>query len=192
MSFLHPAIEVRIAEDKRKGLGLFATARIQKGELISDTEGDMQVVSKAEEKRLSHWKSELCYEISEREVLCPINFDAPSPTLRLNHSCKPNVVSNTDIYKTYALRDIKPGAELATDYATIDADPNWKMECFCGEPSCRKFITGNDWKSPEIQARYRGHFQKNVQDRIDQERAGKKQSERMSKGMALRPATTIG
>jgi len=34
--------------------------------------------------------------------------------------------------------------------------------CLCKQPSCRGHITGNDWKMPELQARYGQHFHPHV------------------------------
>jgi hypothetical protein len=42
-----------------------------------------------------------------------------------------------------------------------------EFECHCGTDHCRKMITGNDWKLPELQRRYKGFFSPYLQRRID-------------------------
>lgn len=71
-----------------------------------------------------------------------------------------------DLLTGIALRDIEAGEELTYDYATTDSR-HANFACFCGSPNCRKVITGNDWMLLELQERYRGYFQKNIQEKID-------------------------
>ena len=55
------------------------------------------------------------------------------------------------------MRDIAAGEELTTDYALFD-DHEDAMDCTCGRPACRRRITGQDWKRPDLRSRYRGDF----------------------------------
>ncbi len=59
-----------------------------------------------------------------------------------------------------AMRDISPGEELTIDYAMFEIKKDRiQIEiCACLSPNCRKVITGNDWRLPELQERYRAHF----------------------------------
>lgn len=69
-----------------------------------------------------------------------------------NHSCEPNIgVAGQIVF--VALRDIEAGEELTHDWATTDDDA-YELECRCGTPSCRGTITGQDWRKPELQAKY--------------------------------------
>ena len=52
------------------------------------------------------------------------------------------------------------------DYAMIDGDPQERMECACGAAHCRKVITGDDWRLPELQRRYAGFFSRYLEDRF--------------------------
>ena len=65
-----------------------------------------------------------------------------------------------DTVTLVARRRIDPGEELPVDYALFEANENAIMEweCFCGSPNCRKRVTGQDWRLPELQRRYAGHF----------------------------------
>ncbi len=64
-----------------------------------------------------------------------------------------------------AMRDIRPGEELTTDYALFD-DYDGSMTCQCGTALCRGMITGHDWRQPDLQRKYRGYFSWYLQRRI--------------------------
>jgi len=55
---------------------------------------------------------------------------------------------------------------MAIDYAMIDGDREDRMQCRCGMQSCRGVITGDDWRLPELQARYEGSFSWYLAERI--------------------------
>jgi hypothetical protein len=40
------------------------------------------------------------------------------------------------------------------------------MTCRCGTPVCRTVITGEDWRRPDLQARYAGWFSRYLADRF--------------------------
>ena len=64
-----------------------------------------------------------------------------------------------------AFRDLHPGDELTFDYSTSeDHEQNWK--CLCGAPTCRGRVTGDDWRDPSFQAKYRGHCMPHVEHLI--------------------------
>jgi hypothetical protein len=48
----------------------------------------------------------------------------------------------------------------------IYGDPSERMNCTCRGEGCRKVITGDDWRLPELQRRYAGFFSRYVQDRF--------------------------
>jgi hypothetical protein len=52
----------------------------------------------------------------------------------------------------------------------IDDEPYEKMECHCRSRTCRKLITGFDWRKPELQKKYDGYFSWFIQRRIDSTR----------------------
>ena len=81
----------------------------------------------------------------------------------MNHSCEPTClfVDGGDAYTglMVAARDLKPGDEITYDYCTsedCDLSPEW--QCHCGTASCRGRVTPFDWRRPELQRRYAGHF----------------------------------
>jgi hypothetical protein len=67
-----------------------------------------------------------------------------------------------------ARRAIDAGEELTLDYALTTTEPGWALDqpCQCGSPLCRGMVTGNDWRLPDMQARYAGHFVPYINDRI--------------------------
>ena len=66
-----------------------------------------------------------------------------------------------------AMHDIAIGEELTYDYATSDASDYDEFDCACGSANCRVRITGNDWKLPELQTRYRKMFSPYMQRKIN-------------------------
>jgi hypothetical protein len=107
--------------------------------------------------------------IAERLYL-GVRADAPDelgPDHFLNHSCDPNTWM-TDEVTLVARRDIAQDEELTADYAMWEADENHVMRwaCACGSPLCRGRVTGQDWRLPELQQRYRGHFSPLINQRI--------------------------
>src|SRR2546426_7192893 len=55
--------------------------------------------------------------------------------------------------------------ELTHDWATTD-DDTYEMVCHCGSPQCRKIITGQDWRRPDLQATYREYMSWYLQEKI--------------------------
>ena len=82
----------------------------------------------------------------------------------INHSCDPNVGFDGQIVYV-ATRNIEPGEELCHDYAMERTD-DYFLECHCGSELCRKKISGNDWKIPELQERYRNYFSSHILKKI--------------------------
>lgn len=87
-----------------------------------------------------------------------------------NHSCSPNAGIKGQIFLV-AMRDIKPDDEATFDYAMclhrVDGLPPYRLECLCGADNCRKIITDDDWKLPELQQKYSGYFSWYLQEKID-------------------------
>jgi hypothetical protein len=62
-----------------------------------------------------------------------------------NHSCSPNTVmkyTNGNKYDIVAIKPIKKGEEITTDYASFDNLflDNTTFTCTCGQPNCRRII----------------------------------------------------
>jgi uncharacterized protein len=82
-----------------------------------------------------------------------------------NHSCKPNAGIRGQI-SLVAMRDIAPGEEVTFDYAMTDSTEYDEFECNCETPTCRGYVSGRDWRLPELQKRYRGFFSSYLEQRL--------------------------
>jgi len=160
----HPDVEVRTSTIE--GHGLFACAPIAAGTVVLRLDG--RLVSTAELDAL--------FATPHEEYIDTITVDEdvhlvlPPGTIahHANHSCDPNLWHEGP-YEIVARRDIAAGAELTVDYATNSGAPGFVMACRCGAASCRGEITSDDWRLPELQARYRGHWVPALAERIRQQ-----------------------
>ncbi len=150
-SYLSPKCEARDhAED---GCGVFAKIMIAKGELVSMWGG--RIIHKDELDPSMPRFTQRALQIDEDLYL--LTAEEPEPNDCFNHSCAPNLGFFGQI-GLVALHDIHAGEELMFDYAMSDGGSYDEFECFCGSANCRKKITGNDWKLPELWTRYEGYF----------------------------------
>jgi uncharacterized protein len=155
--------KVILKEAPGKGKGLFANAKISKGEIVSISGG---IIVQAE-----NWESfkqefgDYAYFIEENFLIAPLNPEKPSADWMMNHCCEPNCGVKGQIVFV-ALRDIEAGEELLYDYAMTETDPEYKMDLRCEQKTCRKKLTGNDWKLPDLQQKYDGHFSLYIQEKI--------------------------
>jgi len=87
-----------------------------------------------------------------------------------NHSCNPNAGFKGQIFLV-AMRNIRKGEQITFDYGMVlheikNLDKQYKLKCYCGSKKCRRFITFNDWKKPELQKKYFGYFQLYLQEKL--------------------------
>lgn len=160
--WISPKVEIREIPDFRKGM--VAKETIKEGEKVVVWKGIYTDIIGAEEakkqgKLIMQWDDNL-YSVETR---------GEDRGYFVNHSCDSNLWMS-DAFTLIARRDIKPGEEITADYALWEADENWKSrwECRCKSPLCRYKITGKDWRNPEIQKRYKGHFSPLLNKRISQ------------------------
>ncbi|GAB4546257.1 MAG: SET domain-containing protein-lysine N-methyltransferase [Anaerolineae bacterium] len=160
LAWSHPAIDRKLTE--KAGYSIFASAPIAKGTTLIVWGGVILTTQQLE--RLSDMARHRSIQVEEDLHLCSGTIDDLADCV--NHSCDPNAGLRGEI-TLIALRDIAAGEEITFDYATCDSNPNFQMECFCGSPNCRGVITGNDWKNPDLQRKYAGHFSPYLQWRIN-------------------------
>ena len=160
LSWHNPKTQRQQASEK--GVGLFANAPIAKGELLCAWGG--AILTDEELPNLPDFALDRTLQIEEGLHISSGLIDDDADCV--NHSCDPTggVVGQITLV---ARRDIAAGEEITFDYAMTDSSPHMDMECFCGQPNCRKLITSNDWKLPELQERYKGYFSPYLQRRID-------------------------
>lgn len=137
------------------GQGLFATEKIFRGELVVVKFGSL--VHKDKHSLLVSELGDTFLQIAEDFFIGPTTLDEiPLSFAYLNHSCEPNLGLWGQM-TFYAMGDIPSGTELTFDYATSTMR-EFSMNCACGTKSCRKVITGNDWKNSSLQERYGNYF----------------------------------
>jgi uncharacterized protein len=147
------------------GRGLFAREKVRAGEMLVVWGGE--VVSGEALRAMAEDRLRLALQVEDDLYLLTTNEGAAD---WVNHSCDPNAGLDGQIVLV-ALRDIRAGEEVTFDYATSDASPYDEFECGCASRRCRGHVTGSDWRLPELQQRYEGHFSPYVQRRIDAARA---------------------
>ena len=163
--WLHPDVEIR--SSPIAGLGLFATAPIRAGTVVSRVGG--RLVSTTELHDLfaaaatdpDHSFIDTIAATETRHLVLP-----PRRRNRYgNHSCDPNLWW-VGAYELAARRRIGAGEELTNDYATSTGDDEFTMACSCRSAYCRRTITGRDWRLPDLHQRYGDHWVPVLQTRI--------------------------
>lgn len=161
-SWFNPKTEKRTSPIE--GRGLFARGAIAAGEIVAVKGGSIM-----DRATLAVVRAEISpadIQIEDDLYIAPRTAgEVEANMLHLNHSCDPNVGVRGQI-TFVAMRDVSSGSELTIDYAMIDGDPSERMPCSCGTRECRKVITGNDWRLPELRRRYVGYFSRYIEDRF--------------------------
>jgi uncharacterized protein len=76
----------------------------------------------------------------------------------MNHSCDGNSWYK-DFFTMTARIDIEKDEEITYDYVLSEMNSTKGIEkCCCGAKNCRGAFTENDWKSKELQEKYKGYF----------------------------------
>jgi uncharacterized protein len=159
-SYLNPKCEAR--KNLWGGCGVYAQRQIGAGELVSLWGG--RIVRGDElDSRMPRF-TERVLQVDEDLFL--LTAEDKEPNDCFNHSCAPNLGFFGQI-GLVAMRNIQMGEELTFDYAMSDGGSYDEFECLCGSPSCRKKITGNDWKLPELWNKYKGYFSPYITRRIE-------------------------
>ncbi|HET6521776.1 MAG TPA: SET domain-containing protein-lysine N-methyltransferase [Geminicoccaceae bacterium] len=162
-NWLSPKLEPRGNPDKA-GHGIYAVEAVAAGEVLAVWGG--RVASEDVLAAMSEPERWYTLQVEEGLFLVPAGPVVDDAEL-INHSCAPNAGLSGQI-TLVALRDIGVGEEVCYDYATTDASPlTMNFACACGERGCRGRITADDWRRPDLQRRYRGHFSPYLQRRID-------------------------
>lgn len=154
LSYRSPKTEVR--ESPIHGRGLFAVAKIDKGEVVAVKGG--HIVDRATlRSEITPRLGPVEIQIGDELFIAPVTAEERELSmLYSNHSCDANMGLRGEI-TFVAMRDIRAGEELTHDWAMTDHD-DYSVECKCGAPACRKILTGKDWQRPELQEKYAGYF----------------------------------
>ncbi len=153
MHYLADDLEVRPLSGGR-GQGVFARRYYPRGELLAVWGG--RILSAAQVAQLSteaqRWVLQIeddLFQVSDPDNLSLADY--------INHSCDPNAGIVGQIVLV-AMRPIGAGEEICFDYATTDSTSCVEFECWCGSPRCRGHLRANDWRRPDLRARYGDHF----------------------------------
>ena len=161
-SWIDPRIEIR--PSPIGGSGMFAREPIKEGETVIVWGG---VLLTAEAIKAGRYRKGTLSAIAENLWLGDPPGGEDFTADYTNHSCDPNLWMR-DEATIMARRDIGVGEELTADYMMWEAKESYRAawQCNCGSPLCRGRITGQDWRLPELQARYRNHFSPFLNERI--------------------------
>ncbi len=163
--WVHPHLAVR--DSSIEGRGLFATDELPTGEVVLRLNG--RLVSTEELGRLiEHANADPSHSyVDTLTIYEDAHLVLPPGTLIHfgNHSCDPNVW-HVGTYEIATRRAVGVGEELTIDYGTQSGAAGFSMACSCGSPICRGVVSSNDWRLPELQARYRHHWVPALEARI--------------------------
>lgn len=165
-SYFSPKLEVKSVPEKG-GYGVYARQLVSAGEIVMIWGG--RIITEAEIEQVPQELRRAVVQIEEG--LYSVTMGEPEPADYINHSCNANVGMRGQIVLV-AMRDIEAGEEACFDYAMTDGSPYDEFECACGAPNCRGWITGNDWRRPELWDQYAGFFSPYLQRRIDRLKKG--------------------
>jgi len=148
------------------GGGVFAVEPIKKGEVIVRWGGIVYTTQQLLDGDTNDQTA--CQIDDELHIASPAGTELIDSDL-MNHSCDPNTWMDDEVTIS-ARRDIAPGEEVTADYVLWVAHPGYITiaDCRCGSSLCRHKVTGDDWRIPELQERYKGHFPPYLQRRIDE------------------------
>ena len=167
-SWLHPALTVRV-DSALGGQGIFTTKQLPQDTVLAILRGHVMRVE--DEPVFPGGRRDLAVQLHDEFVLGAKFAEELEDADCFNHSCNPNAGIHGQIF-VVALRDILPREQVCFDYAMVLNLPAYRMDCLCGAPNCRKVVTGEDWKLPELQQRYDGYFQWYLQEKINRLRTG--------------------
>jgi SET domain-containing protein len=115
------------------GRGVFATHRIEPGEIVID--GCREILSDEAVNALPAEEIRFLSVIDGRSILML------PPSRFVNHSCNPNARA-TDRHDV-AVRVIEPGEEVTVDYVAEQV-PGLRLACNCKAPNCRGIVVVPD------------------------------------------------
>ena len=83
----------------------------------------------------------------------------------MNHSCNGNVgFVARDNFITIC--DVAAGEELSLDFGIGFSYPEFRLNCLCGSPNCRRLVTGSDWRDPSVFLPKQAYMLSTLRDRL--------------------------
>ena len=153
---------VIVSDSAIAGRGLFTNQALEPGRVVLRLGG--RLVSTAELARLLDESNRY---VDTLTIFDDFHLVLPSGTTVHygNHSCDPNLW-HIGPYEIAARRWIEAGEELTIDYGTQSGAPGFSKACACRAAQCRDVVTSEDWRRPDLQARYAGHWVPALEERI--------------------------
>jgi SET domain-containing protein len=136
------------------GVGVIANEQIAQGEVVMVYGGI--IVPRNEIQQYRSVCGHVGIQLSDDFFMVPPSHEELEAQGVINHSCKPNVGFRSQV-EVVAMHDIKKGEEVFLDYACLETDFE-PFDCKCGSEMCRKKVTQDDWRLPELQQRYGKYF----------------------------------
>ena len=160
-SYLSPRTAVR--RSPIHGRGLFARRAIRRGEIVAIKGGHV-----LDARGLARVRGRIAWSYIQIDDGFYLGATRASEVRRnkiwLNHSCRPSVgIRGQCVF--VAMRDVAAGEELTYDWA-MEEHGRERTRCACGARGCRQVLTGQDWRRPELQRRYRGYFSAYLAEKI--------------------------
>ncbi len=119
-----------VKKSKINKKGVFAARDFKKGELVLKWDISKELSKEEAENFPEDEKGYVAFWDGKYVLQLP-------PARYVNHSCEPNTFVKD--FCDFALRDIKKGEEITSDYAK-EPEPNMNMKCTCGSKNCRGII----------------------------------------------------
>jgi SET domain-containing protein len=161
LSYISPKAAVK--ESGIHGRGLFAVEPIGKGEIVCVKGG--HIFDRETLRRMPDWYRAAEIQIADDLFIGPLTEEEREGSMIFsNHSCEPNIGVLGQIVFV-AMRDIAAGEELTHDWATTDND-DYQLDCRCGAETCRRVVTGQDWRRKDLQEKYKGFMSWYLQQKI--------------------------
>lgn len=161
-SYVSKKVERRYIDNK--GYGLFANEFIKANEIISISGGI--IINRNDFIEMKNQGLDYSYHITDDFLICPLNPSDPSDDWRMNHCCEPNCGLNGNIIFV-AIRDIQKDEELTYDYCMTESDSRYKLNLHCDKFTCRKILSGDDWKDQELQKKYGKYFSNYIKNKFE-------------------------
>jgi hypothetical protein len=155
--WLHPDVEVRAS--RIDGQGLFARVPLDAGVVVVRLGGrlvgtdELRALIAAADADPDMPYVDTATIAADRHLVLP----SDTPVHFGNHSCDPTMW-HVDQFAIATRHRVAAGDELTVDYATQSGLAGWSMTCACGTALCRGVVTAEDWRRPELQERYAGHW----------------------------------
>ena len=165
LDWVHPNIAVK--DTGVIGLGLVALDFIPRGTTVILFGGKLMTWREITQLPEDMW--DIPFQVSDDVFFGIAKRSEVGIGERINHSCDPNAGFVSEM-RLVAIKDILPGDDVVMDYATCSSMNGYRLVCKCSSHKCRKVITGDDWRLPELRERLAGYFQPYLQQKIAAEK----------------------